>query len=138
MGSMRKQMLLQQRASIELTLQERLSFLSKKGVESAKTKKDTIVRKLKADIKAVNKRLQVVADQAKRSEELALAKIEKASPPKEPEAAKSDKPKKAAAEGKAPKQKPEGGKPPKAAGPAGPAKTEPQANPAVKSKEPAV
>ncbi|HSA94732.1 MAG TPA: hypothetical protein VLJ16_01690 [Acidobacteriota bacterium] len=134
---MRKQMLSQQRASIELSLQERLAFLSKKGIESPKAEKDTIVRKLKADIKAVNMRLRVVADRAKRSEEMALAKVEKASPPKEKEPAKSDKPKKAGAEGKAPKAKPEGGKPPKAAGPAGPAKTEAQANLDAKSKEPA-
>ena len=111
MGFMRKQMLIQQRASYELTLRNRMSFLSEKGVPAPKADKDTIVKKLKADIKAVNKRLRVVAEHDKRTEEMATAKAEKAAAPrKEQEAAKSEKPKKAAEEGKGKKVKPEGGK----------------------------
>ena len=69
MGFMRKQMLLQQRASFEQTLQERMSSLSKKGIQPPKTDKDPIVKKLKADIKAVNKRLRAVAENDKKTEE---------------------------------------------------------------------
>jgi len=124
MGFMRKQMLMQQKASIELTLQERLSFLSGKGIPSPKAEKDTIVRKLKADIKAVNKRLRKVADHEKRSEELATIKAERAAAPrKEQEAGKGEKPKKAPEQSKGKKPKPEGGKSPKTAEPPGEAKT---------------
>jgi hypothetical protein len=118
MGFMRKQMLLQQRASFERTLQERMSYLSDKGVVSPKAEKDTIVKKLKADIKAVNKRLRTVAENDKRTEEMARTKAEKAAAPqKEQEGGKGEKPKKAE-EGKGKKAKPEGGKAPKAPGPA--------------------
>lgn len=125
MGMMRKQMLLRQRASFELTLKERLSFLAGKGVPSAKAGKDTIVRKLKADIRAVGKRLKAVAENDKRTEETAKAKAERAAAPKqEPDAGKGDKPKKAPEEAKAKKAKPEGGKGPKPTAPSGEAKAE--------------
>jgi hypothetical protein len=81
--------------------------------------KDTIVKKLKADIKAVNKRLRTVAENDKRTEEMAKIKAERAAaPPKEQEGGKGEKPKKAAEQGKGKKAKPEGGKAPKAPGPA--------------------
>ena len=107
MGSMRKQMLTQQRASFEQTLRERLSFLSGKGIQSSKADKDTIVRKLKADIRAVNFRLRTIADNEKRTEELAKIKAGRAAAPREEQTAgKSEKPKKAPAEGKGKKAKP--------------------------------
>jgi len=107
-------MLMQQRASFEQTLQERLSFLSGKGVQSLKVDKDTIVRKLKADIKAVNNRLRTVAGNDKRSEEMAKIKADRESAPrKEQEGVAGDKPKKASDESKGKKAKPEGGKKPK-------------------------
>jgi len=53
MGLMRKPMLMRQKARFEHTLKDRLSFLSGKGVKSPKAEKDTIVRKLQADLKAV-------------------------------------------------------------------------------------
>jgi len=125
MGMMRKQMLLQQRASFELTLKERLSFLTGKGIPPAKADKDTIVRKLKADVRAVGRRLKAVADNDKRTEEMAKIKAERAAAPKkEQDAGKSDKPKKAPEEAKAKKAKPEGGKGPKPAPPSGEAKAE--------------
>ena len=120
MGLMRKQMLVQQRASFEQTLQERLSFLSGKGIRSSKADKDTIVRKLKADIRAVNFRLKTIADNEKRTEEMAKIKAERSAAPLEEQAAgKSDKPKKAPEAGKGKKTKPEGGKSPKTTKPAG-------------------
>jgi len=125
MGSMRKQMLLQQKASFELTLKERLSFLAGKGIPSAKADKDTIVRKLKADVRAVGRRLRAVAENDKRTEEMAKVKAERAAAPKkEQDAGKGDKPKKAPEGAKVKKAKPEGGKAPKPAQPSGEAKAE--------------
>jgi hypothetical protein len=116
-------MLLQQRASFEQTLRERLALLSGKGIPSPKADKDTIVRRLKADIKAVNKRLRTVAANDKRTEEMAKIKAERAAAPqKEQEVVKIDKPKKGPEEGKARKPKPEGPKSPK-----GPKAAEPPA-----------
>lgn len=123
MGHQRKQMLIRQKARFEHALQERLSFLSGKGIKSPKADKDTIVRKMMADLKALNKRLRVIAASEKRTEEMAKIKAEKAAAPKqEREGGKGEKSKKAAEEGKgkkikadkkaAPPQAPVGGKAP--------------------------
>ncbi len=123
MGSKKKQMLIRQKAAFEHELQERLSFLAGKGIKSPKAEKDTIVRKLKADIKAGNNRLRLVATNEKRTEEMAKIKAERAAAPRmDKEAAKVEKSKKAPEEGKgkkvkaekkqAPPKAPEGGKVP--------------------------
>jgi DNA polymerase III delta prime subunit len=62
-------MLLQQKASYEKTLQYRLAILTKKGVPSPEAEKDAVIRKAKADIKAVNERLRTVAENDRRAEE---------------------------------------------------------------------
>jgi hypothetical protein len=121
MGLMRKQMLMRQKARFEHTLQDRLSFLSGKGIKPPQADKDTIVRKMQADLKAVNKRLRVIAASEKRTEEMAKTKAERAAAPKqEQDGGKGEKAKKAAGEGKekkvkaekkaAPPKAPEGGK----------------------------
>jgi hypothetical protein len=121
MGLKRKQMLMQQKADFEHKLQDRLSFLSGKGIKSPKADKDTLVRKLQANIRAVNNRLRLIADNEKRTEEMAKLKAERAAAPqKEQEGGKGGKPKKAPEEGKgkkikaqmkaAPPKEPEGGK----------------------------
>lgn len=113
MGLKRKQMLMRQKAYFEHELQDRMSFLSGKGIESPKADKDTLVRKLQANIRAVNKRLRLIADSEKKTEEMAKIKAERAAAPqKEQEGGKGEKPKKTAAEGKEKKIKktPEGGK----------------------------
>ena len=113
MGLMRKQMLMRQKARFEHTLLDRLSFLSGKEIKSPKAEKDTIVRKMQADIRAVNKRLRLIADGEKKTEEMAKIKAERAAAPrKEQEGGKGEKPKKAAEAGKEKKIKkaPEGGK----------------------------
>jgi hypothetical protein len=117
MGLQRKQMLMRQKARFEQTLQDRLTFLSGKGIKSSQADKDTIVRKLQADLKAANKRLRVVAASEKRTEDLARIKAERAAAPKkEEEAGKGEKSKKAAEEGKGKKIKAEKkAAPPKAA-----------------------
>ena len=137
MGFMRKQMLLQQRASFEQTLQERMSSLSKKGIQPPKTDKDPIVKKLKADIKAVNKRLRAVAENDRKTEDNTKRKADRAAAPKVEEAPKSEKPKKASDEGKAKKAKPEGGKSPKPAQPSGEGKAEKKKGAAGSAEAPA-
>jgi hypothetical protein len=120
MGLKRKQTLMQQQAYFEHRLKERLSFLAGKGVKSPKIDKDTLVRKLQADIRAVKNRLRAVADNEKRTAEMAKIKEERAAaPPKEKEGGKGEKPKKVPEEGKgkkikaekkaAPPKAPEGG-----------------------------
>ena len=116
MGSKHKQSRMEQKASFERRLEDRLSYLSKKGIESPKINKDVLVKKLRADIKAVNTRLKAIADNEKRTEDLARIKAEKAAAPKEDQKGSKDKKsKEAPAEGKekkaaAPKKDQEGGK----------------------------
>ncbi len=108
MGSMRKQMVLRQKEYFEQKLKDRLSFLSGKGIKSPKADKDTIVKKLKANIKAINKRLRFIADNDKITEDMAKIKAERAAAPKtEPEGVKAEKPKKGPEEGKEKKAKAE-------------------------------
>jgi hypothetical protein len=127
MGLRRKQMLMGQKAYFEHKLEERLSFLSGKAIKSPQADKDTLVRKLQADIRAVNRRLRLMAENEKRTEEMAKIKAEKAAAPKkEQEGGKGEKPKKASEEGKgkkmkgetkaAPPKPPEGAKGQEAAG----------------------
>lgn len=126
MGLRRKQILLQQKETFEYKLKDRLSFLSEKGIKSPKAEKDTIARKLKADIKASDRRLRRILENEKRTEEMAKIKADRAAAPKQKEeAVKAEKPKKTAEAGKAKKIKgaPEGGKKKKA--------EEPKAEPAA-------
>ena len=122
----RKQMQIRQKAYFEQRLQNRLSFLSGKGIELPKSDKDPLVKKLKANIRAIDRRLRLIADNEKRTEEMANIKAERAAAPaKEQEGGKVEKPKKIPEEGKekkikaekkaAPPKAPEGGKSQKAA-----------------------
>jgi hypothetical protein len=107
MGLKRKQMLMQQKAYFEHKLKDRLSFLSGKGIKSPKADKDTLVRKLQADIRAVNNRLRVIADNEKRTEEMAKIKEERAAAPlREQEGGRGEKPKKAPEEGRRKRKRP--------------------------------
>jgi hypothetical protein len=114
MGSKHKQSRMEQKASFERRLEDRLSYLSQKGIESPKIDKDVIVKKLRADINAVNTRLKWIADNEKRTEELARIKVEKtAAPRKDQEGGKDKKSKEAPAEGKGKKKKKEDNNPEK-------------------------
>jgi hypothetical protein len=96
MESKRKEMHLRQKAHFERELKDRLSFLAGKGIEPPKADKDTLVRKSKANIRAVNFRLSQIAADEKRTEEMAKIKAERAAAPlKEQEGRKVEKPKKA-------------------------------------------
>jgi hypothetical protein len=100
MGLKRKRMQMRQKAYFEQKLQNRLSFLSGKGIEAPKIDKDPLVRKLKANIRAVNNRLRLIADNEKRTEEMAKIKAERAAAPPKEEGGKVGKPKKAPEVGK--------------------------------------
>lgn len=122
MSLKRKQTLMRQKEYFETKLKDRRALLSGKGVEAAAANKDTIVRRLEADLRAVNRRLRVIAGHEKRTEELAKIKADRAAAPaKEEEAAKAEKPKKAPdqAKEKKPKaeKKPAGEKAPEAVKP---------------------
>ena len=78
MESRKRQIQLRQKAQFEQKLKDRLAFLAGKGVEPGKTDKDPLVRKIKADIKAVNHRLRLLDANDKRTEALAKAKADKA------------------------------------------------------------
>jgi len=96
MGLKRKQVQLRYQADSELELQNRLSFLSGKGIEASKAGKDPTVRKLKAHIREPKNRLRRIADYEKKTEEMEKAKADRAAvPPKEQESAQAEKPKKA-------------------------------------------
>jgi len=112
MGLRRKQILMQQKASCESNLRNRLTFLSEKGIKSPKADKDTLVRKWQADIRAANKRLRLIADNEKRTEEMAKIKAERAAAPQKEKGGKGEKPKKTPEVGKGKKtgKAPEGGK----------------------------
>jgi hypothetical protein len=101
MGSQQKETQSGQKASFERRLENRLALLSGKGIDSPEIKKDVLVKKLRANIKAVNARLKTIADTEKKTEELAKIKAERAAlPPKEKESAKTKKSEEALKEGK--------------------------------------
>jgi outer membrane biosynthesis protein TonB len=110
MGSRKKEAQERQKAYFERSLEERLSFLSKKGIESPGIDKDTLVKKLRANIRAINDRLKAIAGNEKRTEELAKIKAEKAAAPpvsKDQQEGKGKKSKEAPEEGKEKKKKKE-------------------------------
>lgn len=105
MGSNRKQAQMERKAYFERRLKDRLSFLSGKGIESPKIIKDTILKNLRANIKAINARLKTIASYEEKTEELAKTKAEKAAPHKDLEDSKENKAKEAPVEGKKKKKK---------------------------------
>ena len=106
MESKQKLIQLRHKAHLEQKLKDRLAFLAGKGLTARKAEKDTIARKWKADIKAINNRLRLIADHEKRTEEMAKIRADKAAAPKEEAAPK----KKEAAKGEKSAKRPEEGK----------------------------
>jgi hypothetical protein len=99
MGSKHKQSRMEQKASFERWLEDRLS---------PRIDKDVIVKKLRADINAVNVRLKSIAEIEKKTEELTRNKAEKkAAPLEDQEGGKHKKSKEVPAEGKEKKKKKE-------------------------------
>jgi hypothetical protein len=81
MVSRKKEAQERRKAYFDRGLEERLSFLAKKGVEAPGIDKDALVKKLRANIRAINDRLKAIAGNEKRTEELAKIKAEKAAAP---------------------------------------------------------
>jgi hypothetical protein len=127
MSFKRKQLLLDRKTSFEQELKDRLAGLAEKGIKPPKADKYPLIKKIKAEIKALKRRLARIDEIGKRTEEMARIKAEKAAAPKnEPVAGKSEKPKAAPQEAKAKKPKsPEGAKAPKKAEAAGADKAAP-------------
>jgi hypothetical protein len=107
MGSNRKPAQMERKAYFERQLKDRMSFLSEKGIESAKIKKDTILKKLRANIDSLNARLKTIASSEVKTEVLAKTKAEKAVLKKDPEDRKEKKAPEAPVEGKEKKKKKE-------------------------------
>ena len=107
MGLNRKQAEMERKAYFERRLKDRMSFLSKKGIESPQINKDTIFKKLRANIEAINVRLKTIASYEAKTAELAKKKAEKVAPQKDPEDTKEKKAKEAPVEGKEKKKKKE-------------------------------
>jgi DNA polymerase III delta prime subunit len=106
MSMKKKQIQLRQKEQFEHSLKSRLAYLAGKGIEPPKTDKDPIVRKIEADIRAVNNRLRLLAAHEKQTEELAKAKAAKAAAAlTEKEGGKAEKPKKAPEPAKEKKEK---------------------------------
>jgi len=100
MGSKHKQTQTERKAYFERKLDDRRSFLNDKGMESATIEKDSLVKQLRAKVRAVNARLQTIVGYEEKTEELTKKKAEKAAAP-----SKGKEPAKAPEEGKAPKKK---------------------------------
>jgi hypothetical protein len=106
MESKKKQIQLRQKGHAEKCLKNRLSYLAGKGIKPPKTDKDPIVRKIEADLRAVNSRLRLMAAHDERTEELAKAKTDRAAAAlKEKEGGEAVKPKKAPVQPKEKKEK---------------------------------
>jgi hypothetical protein len=85
MGLNQKQAQTGQKEIFERKLIARLAFLSEKGIESLKIEKDTLVKNLRANIRAVNTRLKATDANEKKNEELAKMKAEKTAIEEDPE-----------------------------------------------------
>jgi hypothetical protein len=98
---------MERKAYLERQLKDRMTFLSEKGIDSAKIKRDTITKKLKANIDSLNARLKTIAGSEEKTELLARTKAEKAVLKKDPKDGKEKEAPKAPVEGKGKKKKKE-------------------------------
>lgn len=88
MGSNDKQVQQALKEKAEKALAERIATLTARKVPEAAIAKDTVVRHLRADLKALNKRLAAIDALAKRKQTQAEIKAAKAAQPKEKKAKK--------------------------------------------------
>ncbi|MBN2198980.1 MAG: hypothetical protein JW747_03940 [Candidatus Aminicenantes bacterium] len=82
MGSKHEPSLLRQKAYFEFLLDNRRAFLSENGVEPGKAAKDALVRKVKAQIKALNYRLRRIAEIEKKKSDMAKFREERKAAPR--------------------------------------------------------
>jgi hypothetical protein len=83
MGSKEKSIQQAQKTQFEKQLAERLAYLKGQEWKPAQINKDTIVKNLRAKIRAIGERLRTIDKHAKKTEELARLKEEKLAAPKE-------------------------------------------------------
>jgi len=120
MGSKQKKTQMGRKEYFERRLKERLAFLSEKKTEPSNIDKDPSVKNLRANIRAINARLNAIAKIEQRTAELAKTKADKAAAILKPQEGSKDKEKdkekkkgkekeskKAPEEGKAKKKKKE-------------------------------
>lgn len=79
MGSNSKEVRLNQQTYWKGKLDERMSILSARGLDSGKIASDRAIRKIRAEIRKAAARLQVVDNLDKKNQNMAEAKIRKAS-----------------------------------------------------------
>jgi hypothetical protein len=82
MGSKTKQTRDGQKAYWETKLNQRISLLAEKGMESEKIAKDASVRKIRARMRQAQGRLKAIADLQNKADEISRIKAEKMSAPK--------------------------------------------------------
>ncbi len=96
MGSKTKPTRETQKTNWEIKLNQRISILAEKGIESEQIAKDPGVRKIRAKLRKTQGRLKAIADSEKKADELFRIKAEKKAGPKK------EKGKKAKEQGKEP------------------------------------
>ncbi len=92
MPSKTKEARLEQKAHFEKQLEERLSLLGEKGLDSKQITNDGAVKKLRAQLRKTNDRLKVIEAREQKAKEMAMAKAEKSAAPKEKQKASKKKP----------------------------------------------
>ncbi len=115
MGSKQKKTQMGRKDYFERRLKERLAFLAEKKTEPSNIDKDPSVKNLRANIRAINARLNAIAKIEQRAAELAKTKAEKAAAILKPQEGSKDKEKdkekkKGKEKGKESKKAPEEGK----------------------------
>lgn len=91
MPSKAKEARLEQKSQTEVKLNERLALLAERGLGPQAAAKDRTIRKLRADLRKANERLQAIEGKEKQIEDLSRAKEEKnKEPKKEKDKKKSD------------------------------------------------
>ena len=87
MPSKTREARLEQKAYFEKKLEERLSLLGEKGLDSKQITRDAAVKKLRAQLRKTNDRLTVIDAREQKVAEMAKAKAEKSAAPKKKEKA---------------------------------------------------
>jgi hypothetical protein len=100
MGSKQKKTQMGRKEYFERRLKERLSFLAEKKTEPSSIDKDPSVKNLRANIRAIDARLQAIAKIEQRTAELAKAKAEKTAAILKPQEGGKDKEKEKKEKGK--------------------------------------
>ena len=82
MGSKLRQTQDAKKATFTKNLEARVALLISRGIDKKRIDKDTIIKNLKANIEAVNRRLATIDANEKKTADLAAAKAAKAAAPK--------------------------------------------------------